>query len=207
MTVADVGQMTENWVRLTQAIRAGDDASTTDLYALLTAPLRVRLSRVVSPDEVDDSLHEVVVIVLEAIQRDGLRDPQRLAGFVRTIAHRRTVAYIRRRMLRRRFVDDPEAVASHDGSPEDGAARKERVEQLARVMRRLKARDREILDRFYFREQNAAQICREMCLTGTQFRLFKSRAIARCFDLAKTRASQPPPSPGGNYLARPLTTA
>jgi len=204
---AQAAETTTGWVRLAQAIRSGDDAGTTDLYVLLTAPLRVRLSRVVSPDELDDSLHEVVVIVLEAIHRDGLRDPERLAAFVHTIAHRRAVAHIRRRILRRRFVDDPEMMASSAGSPEDWAARRERVEQLTRVLRRLRARDREILERFYFREQNADQICREMCLTRTQFRLFKSRAIARCFDLAKTQASQPPPGPGKDYLARPLTMA
>ncbi len=75
---AEAAETTGTWVSLAQAIRDGDDAGTTDLYALLTAPLRVQLSRVVSPDEVDDSLHEVVVIVLEAIHRDGLRDPERL---------------------------------------------------------------------------------------------------------------------------------
>jgi RNA polymerase sigma-70 factor (ECF subfamily) len=191
-----------NWVQLARTIRSGDDAGTADLYASLTEPLRARLSRVVSPDDVDDSLQEVVVIVLEAIRREGLRDPERLAGFVRTIAYRRTVAHIRSRMLQRRFVEDADLVASRDQTPEECAAGKERIEHLAKILRRLSLRDREILDRFYFRDQNAEQICREMHLTGTQFRLFKSRAIARCFDLAHHR----PPARVRckNYLAKPF---
>jgi DNA-directed RNA polymerase specialized sigma subunit len=59
-------------------------------------------------------------------------------------------------------------------------------------LRRLKKRDREILERFYLREQNAQQICAEMRLTETQFRLFKSRAIARCVSLVQPLAKPRP---------------
>ena len=187
-----------DWVRLARSIPA-DDARTADLYASLTAPLRTRLSRVVSPDDVDDSVHEVVLIVLGAIRRHELRDPERLIGFVRTIAYRISVAHIRGRILRRRFVEEVDTVASRDQSPEESAASKERVEHLARVLHRLSARDREILDRFYFREQNPEQICLEMQLTATQFRLFKSRAIARCFNLARPR----PPRGGAEKITAP----
>lgn len=177
-----------NWVELARQIRNGDDQGTTDLYAALAAPLRARLSRVVSPEEVEDSLHEVVVIVLGAIRRGEVRDPARLPGFVHTITRRRMVAHIRRRIFQRSVhVDGVEMVASHDHSPEEHLARHERIEQMTRVLRRLNARDREILERFYLREQRAEQICREMRLTETQFRLFKSRAIARCSDLAHAR--------------------
>jgi DNA-directed RNA polymerase specialized sigma24 family protein len=57
------------------------------------------------------------------------------------------------------------------------------------VLRRLGARDREILEKFYFEQQAPDQICDEMKLTPTQFRLYKSRAIARCFDFAQERLS------------------
>jgi DNA-directed RNA polymerase specialized sigma24 family protein len=53
------------------------------------------------------------------------------------------------------------------------------------MLARLKVRDREILERFYYGEQAAEQICSEMHLTPTQFRLYKSRAIARCGDIAR----------------------
>jgi RNA polymerase sigma-70 factor, ECF subfamily len=196
-----------NWVQLARGIRSGDQARIADLYASLIAPLRACLARVVSPDDVDDSLHEVVVIVLGAIQREELRDPERLAGFVRTIAHRRTAAHIRSRMMQRRFVEQVDIVASREQSPEERVAGQERIEQLARVLRCLSARDREILERFYFREQKAEQICREMQLTGTQFRLFKSRAIARCFELTQTRMSPSPGVRGKHHFTRPLVMA
>jgi len=43
----------------------------------------------------------------------------------------------------------------------------------------LSQRDREILKRFFLQEQSQEQICREMALTETQFRLLRSRAKAR----------------------------
>ena len=46
------------------------------------------------------------------------------------------------------------------------------------ALNRLTPVRREILDRFYLQEQSAGQICREMGLTKTQYRLAKSRAKA-----------------------------
>jgi hypothetical protein len=47
------------------------------------------------------------------------------------------------------------------------------------AIRSLPACDREILLRFYFKEQTPEQIQLDMHLTATQFRLRKSRAISR----------------------------
>jgi RNA polymerase sigma factor (sigma-70 family) len=163
------------------------------LYAVLAGPIRARLSRVVRSEEIEDRLHEVMVIVLEAIRCGELQAPERLPGFVRTVTRRRIVAHIRSQVFQRQWlVDGVEMVASHDESPEDCAVRQERIERLTRVLRRLKKRDREILERFYLREQNAQQICAEMRLTETQFRLFKSRAIARCVSLVQPLAKPRP---------------
>ena len=43
----------------------------------------------------------------------------------------------------------------------------------------LNDKERQILTRFYLHEQSKEQICREMDLTDTQFRLAKSRAKQR----------------------------
>ncbi len=52
-------------------------------------------------------------------------------------------------------------------------------------MNRMRPRDREVLVRFYVQEQDAAEICRTMDLTETQFRLLKSRAKARLTRLCR----------------------
>ena len=56
-----------------------------------------------------------------------------------------------------------------------------------RILRSSPPRDREILVRFYLREQTPAEICRDLDLTENQFRLIKSRAKARFVELGRAR--------------------
>lgn len=56
------------------------------------------------------------------------------------------------------------------------------------VLRALSDRDREVLLRFYVREQHPDQICIEMGISETQLRLIKSRAKARFAELIRTSA-------------------
>lgn len=179
--------MPAHWAEVVQKIRRGDEAGVQELYAVLADGVRAGLARSVGIQAVDDRLHEIVVIVLEAIQDGRLRQPERLMGFVRTVARRRAVAHIRNAALqRRRFVavKGIEPCAPLDENPETCAVRRQQLDRVRRALRNISARDREILERFYFRDQSSQQICVEMKLSGTQFRLYKSRALARCSDLA-----------------------
>jgi DNA-directed RNA polymerase specialized sigma24 family protein len=108
-------------------------------------------------------------------------------GFVKCVAHRQGVAQIRGAISwRRTFASsgDEEARTSSDDSPENQLRQRQRLARAKKILRVLNVRDREILERFYLHGQPRAQICGEMNLTDTQFRLFKSRAIARCTTLA-----------------------
>lgn len=60
---------------------------------------------------------------------------------------------------------------------------------IRQVLAELSDRDREILTRFYVREQSQDQICSEMTLTVAQFRLLKSRAKAHFKELGKQTKS------------------
>ncbi len=175
------------WSDIVRKIRQGDESGMKDLYAALSAGIRAGLARSVEAQAVEDRLQEIMVIVLEAIRDGGLRDPERLMGFVRTVTRRRAIAHIRNAVFQRqRFVEvsvvDP--CAPFEQNPELCAARRQEIDRAKCVIGKLGERDREILERFYFHEQSPKQICGEMNLSSTQFRLFKSRAIARCFDLA-----------------------
>ena len=58
---------------------------------------------------------------------------------------------------------------------------------IRRVLAELSDRDQEILTRFYLQEQGQDQICDEMSLSETQFRLLKSRAKARFGELGRKK--------------------
>ncbi|HWZ34317.1 MAG TPA: sigma-70 family RNA polymerase sigma factor [Bryobacteraceae bacterium] len=182
----------EQWVRLVTRITNGDGSATEELYLVLSAMVRGRLSCTVGPELIGDAIHEVMVIVLEAIHNDALREPSRLMGFVKIVAQRRAVAHIRAAVLQRRrqaSIHAPEPRAPRRDSPDNHVDQQDRRLRADQLLQRLTARDREILVRFYLREQPRAQICVEMHLTETQFRLFKSRAIAHCSSFSQFRAA------------------
>jgi RNA polymerase sigma-70 factor (ECF subfamily) len=179
--------VSDRWADLVRQIRHGSESCAEQLFIELMHHSRLTLRRVVESQAVEDRLQEIVAIVLEAIRTGELRDPERLQGFARTVMHRRVLAHIRHKAFERRSFADAGATESHvaaDLSPEELLLRRERLTILETILQCLEVRDREILSRFYLQEQSRCQICREMQLSDTQFRLYKSRAKARCSMLA-----------------------
>jgi len=74
--------------------------------------------------------------------------------------------------------------------PEETAIHQQHEQIAKRVLNSISKRDREILTRFYLLEQSQEQICDQMNLTETQFRLLKSRAKARFGELGKRRLTR-----------------
>lgn len=75
-------------------------------------------------------------------------------------------------------------------NPEQAAAFRQKVDLMTEVLNQLSERDREILTRFYLQEQSQEQICEDMNLSETQFRLLKSRAKARFGELGQRKLQQ-----------------
>lgn len=176
------------WARLVEGIKRGDEHSVNELYSAVTECARARLYRSIEPQAVDDHVQEVLMVVLAAIRNGELRDPKCLMGFVKTVARRQVAVYVRGAMVPRRRMVSMELVAPVSASRESPEARllmRQRAAAVTRVLKTLCERDRDILTRFYYEEQDSERICREMRLTATQFRLYKSRALARCCELAE----------------------
>ncbi len=181
------------WVELVERIKSGEADSMEELYQLFSKGIRFYLCRQLGPQELDDKVHDTFVVVVQAIRRGELREPERLMGFVRTIVRRQVAAHIDRVVHNRREqvdLDSTVRVADPRENPEESAIFRERAELIQRVLSELTERDREILTRFYLNEQSQEQICTEMSLTETQFRLLKSRAKARFGELGKKKLSQ-----------------
>lgn len=178
------------WVALVERIRSGETDGMEELYQLFSRGIRYYLCRQLGPQELDDKIHDSFLVVVQAIKKGELREPQRLMGFVRTIVRRQLAAHIDRVVHDRRDqadLDSTVRVADPRGNPEETAMFRQRKDLIHRVLSELGERDREILTRFYLHEQSQEQICGEMGLTDTQFRLLKSRAKARFGELGKKR--------------------
>ena len=76
-------------------------------------------------------------------------------------------------------------VSDRRDTPEEAAIPRQHVQMAEEVLKNISERDREILTRFYLQEQTQEEICEEMSLSETQFRLLKSRAKARFGELGK----------------------
>jgi len=161
-----------------------------ELYRLFSKGLRFYLCRQTVPQDLEDRLHDVFILIVEAIRRGEIREPERLMGFVRTVARRQVSAHIDRVVHARAKeipVEGERGIVDGGGSPEQAAIFREREDMIKRVLSELSGRDREILTRFYLKEQSESRVCLEMDLTETQFRLLKSRAKARFGDLGKKK--------------------
>ena len=184
-----------DWPALVQRIQHGDDSAMGELYELFARGIRFYLCRQLGPQELDDKVHDTFLIVVQAIRRGDLREPERLMGFVRTVVRRQVAAHIDQVVHSRReelHIDMGVRVADNRRNPEQSAVLQQKVEFMRSILDELTDRDREILTRFYLLEESQQQICNEMQLTETQFRLLKSRAKARFGELGKRRLQQKP---------------
>jgi RNA polymerase sigma factor (sigma-70 family) len=179
---------TTGWARLVRKIQRGDADALTELYQVFGRGVKFYMYRQLGPQDLDDRLHDAFLVVVQAIQRGDLREPERLMGFVRTIVRRQVATKIDEIVQNRReqvTIDNGPVLPDRTQTPEQHAMNEQQAQLMAKVLRGMSARDREILTRFYIKEQPQEQICRDMNLTDTQYRLLKSRAKARFGELGR----------------------
>jgi len=179
-----------DWGLLVDQIKTGQDAGMEQLYKLFSRGIRYYLCRQLGPQELEDKVHDTFLIVVGAIRRGDLREPERLMGFVRTVVRRQVAAYIEQAVHTRREQTDLEtgiSVADRNQNPEQEAILRQKAELMRSALQALSQRDRDILVRFYLKEQTQEQICQEMSLSETQFRLLKSRAKAKFGEIGRKK--------------------
>jgi len=187
---ADASVEPRSWGPIVEAIRAGDSGAVEELYNVFVKGIRFLLWRQLGLQDLDDRVHDIFLMVVQSIQRGEVREPERLMGYVRTVVRRQTAGYIENEMNARRRqvgIDITAPLRDRAPNPEKRVIEEQNSEVAMRVLRSLPTRDREVLIRFYLDEQAPEQICADLGITETQFRLVKSRAKARYSDLARRR--------------------
>jgi RNA polymerase sigma-70 factor, ECF subfamily len=195
------------WQQVVEQIRCGDDAGMKELYRVFENGIRFYFWRQLGIQELDDKVHDTFLIVVQAIRRGHLREPERLMGFVRTVVRRQVAAGIDLIMQSRRDEEELEVngpIADQRRNPEQRIAFEEKVDFMRGILKELCPKDRNILTRYYLHEETEDQICQEMNLTGNQFRLLKSRAKARFGGLGQLRLRQ---SRSAEYFKRNLPSS
>jgi RNA polymerase sigma-70 factor (ECF subfamily) len=180
-------------VDLVARIQSEDTTALEDLYRIFARGIKYQICRQLGPQDLEDKVHDCFLIVVQAIRKGELREPDRLMGFVRTVVRRQIAAYIETVIQTRRQLTELETgriVADFGRDPENSIMDREEAELAYRVLKGISRRDREILIRFYLREESQDVICEKMNLTETQFRLLKSRAKSRFGELGKRRLAR-----------------
>src|SRR5438105_15929297 len=113
----DAGQ---NWVALVESVQRGERAGMEELYRVFSRGVRVYLCRQLGPQDLDDRVHDTFVVVVQAIRKGELRDPERLMGFVRTVVRRQVAAQIDRVVQGRReqaALETTSSMSDHRSTP------------------------------------------------------------------------------------------
>lgn len=181
---------------LVKRIEHGDCEAAADLYTWLKRSMTWRfLNSHLAMQRVEDQVHDAFLIILSAIRTGKLRDPNSLLGFSKVIVKRRVAIELSEEIEERASgISGPQAQSEEavsDSNVEDLTYARQRVKVMRDALDGLNPQRREILERFYLKEQSRERICAEMGLTETQFRLLKSRAKAQAAQIAQRRMGRP----------------
>jgi RNA polymerase sigma factor (sigma-70 family) len=160
-------------------IQAGDPQGEEQLYGIFTRGLRYLAIRKLGYEQADECVHDTFIALAQKIKQGAIREPAALLGYARTILERKILEIHSERRKWRVDVDFEvlaNTTADHAPNPEKLYEAEARIQVMKHALRQLRPKEREILERFYLEGQNPDQICREMNLTSTQFRLLKSRS-------------------------------
>jgi RNA polymerase sigma-70 factor (ECF subfamily) len=183
---------------LVRRIMAGDGRAEEELIGHFGEGLLFLLRRWTrDPSTAEDLYQETVRLALEKIRRGEVREPDKLPGFLRSLAKNLSIHHYRRRAVRgerERDLDeaDVDGVASQD--PLDQLTRLLRAEKAALVRRVIgempQERDRQVLFRFYIGEEDKERICADLELTGPELNVVLFRARQRYRKLFEERLAR-----------------
>lgn len=170
---------------------AGDADAEAGLAERYKNGIAIIIGRIVQDDFVTEDLsQETLRIVIEKIRAGEVREPDRLSGFICGVARFVAIEYIRKQ--RRTTGQQEPETAEHIRDPQanqfDKLWHKERAEIMRELLNELKVeRDREVLRRYYFAEEDKEQICANLGLSSKQFNSVIFRALKRYKELYTRR--------------------
>jgi len=172
---------------LVARIRLTDRKAETEIVQRYSRGLRFLLRHSTRSEQVaEDLLQETWAIALVKLRASGLDEPERLAGYLCGIA-RNLASSERRRVQRQRTTADSDIVdliPDDTASPFAAVSRAETCRHVRGLLDELtQERDREILTRFYVREEDKDHLCRDLGVDDTHFNRVLFRARQRLKDV------------------------
>ena len=190
-----VSTASEELVDIVRRIIAGDPAAEDEVVRRYEHGVAVIIDHIVrSQSATEDVSQETFRIVLEKLRRGNLRQPERLSGFVCSVARNTAIEHIRRakRSNSREESGDAERLPDSAPSQLDQILTKERAKVVRQTILELNVeRDRDLLFRYYVAEEDKDRICLDLGLTRAQFNNVIYRALARFKELYVRKGGKP----------------
>lgn len=179
-------------VELVRRIRSGEPAAEAELVQRFSRALTFLLRQLTRDEALAEDLYqETFRLVIEKVRGGELREPEKLPGFVSSMARNLFLGTVRRSGRRQKWQGDPEA-AETAPDPAPGQLSKllaqERAAAVRLVLEELRNdRDREILSRYYIADEAKEDICRDLDLSDLHFNRVLFRARQRYKELFESR--------------------
>lgn len=134
----------------------------------------------------EDLWQETFRVAIEKLRNSELKEPSRLAGYLKGIAANLLTADVRKSLRRRTTAqsDMLDRIADPGGDPLVAASREEVRVAVRQLLSEMPVeRDRQILLRYYVYDEDKRQICDELKLDSVHFNRVLFRAKQRFHDL------------------------
>jgi RNA polymerase sigma-70 factor (ECF subfamily) len=182
-------------VDLVRRIVSGEPAAEAELVDRFSRALSFLSRRLTRDDTAAEDLYqETFRLVIEKVRKGELREPERLPGFVSSMARNLFLGSARRVGRRLKWQGDSEATETAPDPAPGQLARllvKEKAAAVRGVLGELKNdRDREILSRYYISGEDKEDICRDLELSDLHFNRVLFRARQRYKELFERRQGE-----------------
>jgi RNA polymerase sigma-70 factor (ECF subfamily) len=168
---------------LVECIRAGDRAMEDALVRQYSRGVQFVISQSVSDGSVAEDLYqECFRMVLEKVRAGEVHEPDRLSGFICSLARNIVIEYFRKTSRRENYhaPAGENTVPSPEPSQLERLLREEKGALARRVLEALPSdRDRSVLYRFYIAEDDREEICADLGIEATLLSQILCRARQR----------------------------
>jgi len=181
------GSSPDHFVELVENIKENKDFALEELYGLVKN-FTYFLMRQLGTEDLQDSLHDIFLAVVQAIHAGRLRNPERLTAFLTAVARFHTYTKIDTRVRNRTRHVILEGMDVPDSTNlEQRVYGQQKLRIVRDMLRAMSPIDREVLCRFYLEDHSKERICRDLKLTANQFRNIKSQAKLMLTDIGHRR--------------------
>ena len=158
-------------------LRAGDPETQGHFAAYFGRFLHIRFRvRRLPPDVIDDLVQNTLLRVIIKVNKEEVRQPECFGAFVNSVGNNVLLEHFRQAPRNSHGEDEAVEVADKVLDLEGLLVTKETVERVRKVLSQLPEKDRRILRRLFFDEEDKDSICNEFGVNRDYLRVLVLRA-------------------------------